>query len=81
DIATISQPGKEKSQSKRNGTRGGTKRAAAIQTNYYHPLLWTHINRTICQTGWSTAATAKALQRDYPCLFSKLQKGTIHKWK
>ncbi|SJL11765.1 uncharacterized protein ARMOST_15174 [Armillaria ostoyae] len=33
------------------------------------------------QCGWSAAATAKALEKDFPALFSKLHKGTIQRWK
>ena len=50
------------------------------RTNWYHPLLWVHINATAQRYDWSPTAMVNALQREHPKLFSCLHKGTVSKW-
>ncbi|PBK79528.1 hypothetical protein ARMGADRAFT_1040741 [Armillaria gallica] len=81
DTIKVSCLRKEEWRLSRNGIRGGAIQSEATRMNYYHPYVWCYINRKMCQTAWSSAATAKALQRDFPVLFAKLNKGTIQQWK
>lgn len=81
DAAKVSCLGKEEWRLSRNGTCGGAVQSKATRMNYYHPYVWCHIDRKMHQMGWSSAATAKALQHDFPVLFAKLNKGTIQQWK
>jgi hypothetical protein len=64
----------------RNGRRGGTKQEQHKRTNWYHPLLWVHIDAAARKFDWSPQAIAKGLSRNHPALFSHLSKGTVHKW-
>ncbi len=81
DAAKVSRAGKEEWRQSRNGTQGGAVQSDVVRMNYYHPYIWCHIDKKMRQCGWSAAATAKALEHDFPALFSKLHKGTIQRWK
>ncbi|KAG1811120.1 uncharacterized protein BJ212DRAFT_1483790 [Suillus subaureus] len=50
------------------------------QTNWYHPLLWIHIDAAAHKFDWSPQAITKGLEREHPALFLHLNKGTVQKW-
>lgn len=64
----------------RNGTRNGAKHSRAKTTNWYHPFLWVHIDRLAPRVDWSSAQMEKVLSRDFPQLFSNINRGTIWRW-
>jgi hypothetical protein len=79
DLAELSRP-KSDWKSERNGLRGGTKQSRHKRTNWYHPILWTHIDAAARKVGWSAQSIANRLTRDQPKLFTRITKGTIQKW-
>ncbi|KAH9927827.1 uncharacterized protein B0H18DRAFT_1118347 [Fomitopsis serialis] len=80
DLAEISRPHGAAWKKIRNGKNGGVVQQRHKKTNWFHPFLWTHINRMAPQVGWSATLLARSLQRDHPELFSRLSKGTIQHW-
>lgn len=80
DVVAISRSDHMEWKKERCGKRGGTKQVAHTRTNWYHPLLWVHINMAAQRFNWSPTAMVNALQREHPKLFSRLNKGTVSKW-
>ena len=64
----------------RSGKRGGARQEAHKRTNWYHPLLWIHIDAAAKKSHWSPTGMVSALQRAHPKLFACLNKGTISRW-
>ncbi|KAF8911445.1 hypothetical protein CPB84DRAFT_1646961, partial [Gymnopilus junonius] len=81
DLEAVSRTGHDKWKKLQNGKVGGAVQQRASCTNWFHPLLWIHIDKAMRLHDWSTAATEKALKCDHPGLFKKINKGTISKWK
>jgi hypothetical protein len=79
DLAGVSRPGKDW-RLQRNGKNGGAEQSKNTRTNWYHPILWTHIDTSACRNSWSPSGIVKQLQRENPALFNKLNKGTVQKW-
>lgn len=79
DLAAVSRP-KSTWKAHRTGVRGGAKEEQHTRTNWYHPFLWAHIDRAARKVCWSPQSIVNRLVSDNPRLFSKLTKGTIHKW-
>lgn len=64
----------------RNGSRNGAKHGRAKTTNWYHPFLWTHIEKLAPRVDWSAGQIEKILLRDHPDLFAGINRGTVWKW-
>ncbi|KIK73436.1 hypothetical protein PAXRUDRAFT_93587, partial [Paxillus rubicundulus Ve08.2h10] len=80
DVAAISRSDHNGWKKERNGTCGGTKQERHKRTNWYHPLLWVHIDHAAKQHHWSPQVMVSALRKEHPKLFSHLNKGTMFRW-
>jgi hypothetical protein len=80
-VAETSRASKEAWRNGRNGTQGGAKEEHAVRTNYFHPFLWLHVDKSMRKAGWSVATAEKMLKREHPTLFHNIHRGTIWKWK
>ncbi|KAF9471568.1 hypothetical protein BDN70DRAFT_819834, partial [Pholiota conissans] len=80
DLAGISHPDGHHWKSKRNGKNGGVLQKKHQRVNWYHPFLWTHIDRVAPQVAWSPHYIVATLQGQYPALFAGLHRGTVAKW-
>ena len=79
DLAEISRPGSTWKRH-RNGTRGGAVQSNHTRTNWYHPYLWPSIDKMAKRANWSPQETVKRLKTFQPELFSRLNRGTVHRW-
>lgn len=79
DRAEISRP-KSNWKGERNGKRGGARQEKHKRTNWYHPFLFSIIDRTACLVGWSPQSIVNRLSLDHPRLFRDLNRGTVYKW-
>jgi len=81
DVPTLSRSATDSTWRKtHNGNKGGAKQGKAKRTNYYHPFMWTIIERAVHRADWSSEGTSKILKREYPMMFSKINQSTIWKW-
>ncbi|KIM38062.1 hypothetical protein M413DRAFT_13027 [Hebeloma cylindrosporum] len=80
NLAEISRPEGQTWKVKRTGKKGGVLQKRHQRVNWYHPLLWTHINRVAPKASWSPKYIVLTLQGQYPDLFGKLHRGTVVKW-
>ncbi|KAL0569111.1 hypothetical protein V5O48_012860 [Marasmius crinis-equi] len=81
DRAGVSRAGYEEWREERGGTKRGAVVGQARRTNWFHPFLWSFIERAMKHCDWSPTDTAKFLQRQNPALFSNIRRQTIGKWK
>ncbi|KAF9002114.1 hypothetical protein BDQ17DRAFT_1426078 [Cyathus striatus] len=81
DLARISHPGMEGWRKKRNGKNGGTKQEKPKRTNWFHPILWTLIDKAMRKAAWSSEKAVSILQCKNGKIFKHIHRGTIIKWK
>ncbi|KAF8983362.1 hypothetical protein BDQ17DRAFT_1336533 [Cyathus striatus] len=81
DLARISHPGMEGWRKKRNGKNGGTKQEKPKRTNWFHPILWTLIDKVMRKAAWSSEKAVSIQQCENGKIFKHIHRGTIIKWK
>ncbi|KAJ7216513.1 hypothetical protein GGX14DRAFT_391330 [Mycena pura] len=83
NTASVSRQTRQEWRRERDGTRGGAVVSREPKnTNWFHPFLWSDINRTMRRTDWSPRKTVEILQRSHPDgRFKKLHAGTLSRYR
>jgi hypothetical protein len=79
NIAALSRPDsgwKDRQQ----GKHGGTVQEPHKRVNYFHHLIFPHINEAAVATGWKSSAMAVRLKAKWPKIFANLHRATVFKW-
>ncbi|KAF6761517.1 hypothetical protein DFP72DRAFT_842427 [Ephemerocybe angulata] len=81
DIAMLSRQGGDGWRKERTGSKNGVVvEQKATRVNWYHPLLWVHINDIAARVNFSPSAIEHHLKLQNPALFSRINKGTVSRW-
>lgn len=79
-VVETSRKSTENWRKERTGVRGGAVQTKAKRMNYYHPLIWIHIDRIAKSTQFSPSKIVQHMQRLFPKTLKRMNKGTVSKW-